>query len=188
MSLLPLLLSSLFALLPRPSSPAQPAPESAYPIRANYLITVADDFVVEVYHNGKAVPESKRTLLLERFGATVERMNIEVHKGDWLVFNVVNDRLRWGGASYFAVAGCLEQNSFGFVSSLDTGDWSACDTPSDVDRFISEKTYYRHHPAQKIGQPWAEGMNYMRGYAGAGWEGTPLWGTTKNTWIKVIVQ
>ena len=68
-------------------------------VRAEYLVTVADDFVVNVYHNGKFVPEAKRKILLERFGATVERMDVQVREGDWLVFNVVNNRLRWGGPS-----------------------------------------------------------------------------------------
>src|SRR3954469_20834310 len=64
---------------------------------ADRLFTVADDFIVDVYHNGVKVPDSKRTLLVERFGATAERIDIEVRRGDWLVFNVVNNRMRWGG-------------------------------------------------------------------------------------------
>src|SRR5438067_12701216 len=68
-------------------------------IRAAYLITVADDFIVDVLHNGRAVPDSKRQMIKERYGATADRINIEVRKGVWLVFNVVNNRLRWGGAA-----------------------------------------------------------------------------------------
>src|SRR3954468_24396185 len=75
---------------------------------ANYLVTVADDFVVEVYHNGQRVPDSARELILERFGATGEKINIAVKSGDWLVFHVVSNRLRWDGSKYFAVAGCFE--------------------------------------------------------------------------------
>src|SRR5262245_35721040 len=70
--------------------------------RANYLITVTDDFVVDVYLNGKPIADAQRQLLDERFGATAEQMNVAVKKGDWLVFNVVNNRLRWNGAKYFA--------------------------------------------------------------------------------------
>ena len=72
---------------------------------ADRLFTVADDFIVDVYHNGVKVPDAKRTLLHEVFGATAERIDIEVREGDWVVFNVVNNRLRWGGASYFGVTG-----------------------------------------------------------------------------------
>src|SRR5947207_11914800 len=86
---------------------AQPAPTRPGDLRASYLITVADDFVADAYRNGRPIPDAKRQLLEDRFGATVERINTEVRKGDWLVFNVVNDRLRWGGAYYFAVAGCF---------------------------------------------------------------------------------
>lgn len=157
-------------------------------LRARYLITAADDFVVDVYLNGKAVPESRRHMIEEKFGATAERIDVEVHKGDWLVFNIVNNRLRWGGAYYFAVAGCFDKDEFGFVSQRDTGDWSVCDTPRDVDRFISQKTYFRHRPAMDLTQPWAEGVNMMHNFAGNSWNGTPVWGATRNTWVKVIVE
>lgn len=169
--------------------PARPAVLQEGLVKAKYLITVADDFIVEVYHNGKNVPLSRRNLLEERFGATVERIDIEVKKGDWLVFNVVNNRLRWGGASYFAVAGCFAKDEFGFTSELDSGNWAGCDTSSDVDRFISDKAFFRHRPAQPIAQPWSDGDGLMRQYAGASWQGVPLWGgASRNTWVKVLVE
>ena len=46
--------------------------------RAKHLITVADDFIVDVYHNGVRVADGKRRLLVERFGATVERITADV--------------------------------------------------------------------------------------------------------------
>lgn len=156
-------------------------------VRARYLITVADDFLVDVYHNGRYVPESQRTLILDRFGATVERIDVEVRDGDWLVFNVVNNRLRWGGACYFAVAGCHATNEFGFVSRLDGAAWSVCDEPSRADRFISERNYLRHRRVEAIPRPWHEGTPLMRQHAGTGWNGTPVWGARTNTWIKVLV-
>ena len=156
--------------------------------RAQYVITVTDDFVVNVYHNGKLVPDSKRELVLDHFGATVERININVQKGDWLVFNVVNNRLRWGGAYYFAVAGCFEKNEFGFVSQLGTGDWSVCDNLREVDAFIATKSHLVHHAAKQVAQPWHEGTKLMRQHAGDAWQGSPLWGVEKNTWIKVVVD
>lgn len=170
-------------------APARPAVKRSPVVRAKYLITVADDFIVDLYHNGTKVPVSRRSLLLEHFGATVERINIEVKKGDWLVFNVVNNRLRWGGASYFAVAGCFAPNEFGLVSELDSGNWVGCDTYSDLDRFISQRPVLRHRPAQPIANPWGEGDRLMRHHAGESWKGVPLWGgTSRNTWVKLIVE
>ena len=151
-------------------------------------MTAADDFIVDVYHNGRPVPDARRELLVERFGATVEKINIEVRQGDWLVFNVVNNRIRWGGANYFGVAGCLSTNEFGFVTRSDTRDWSVCDTPADVDRFISDKAYFQHRPARVSTAPWGEGTEYMKQFAGDTWNGEPLWGDSRNTWIKVIVK
>ena len=182
-----LLLAAAAAALGGPAAaPAKPAPVP--PARAHYLITAADDFVVEVYHNGRRVPDSRRHLLLERFGATAERVDLEVRPGDWLVFNVVNNRLRWGGASYFAVAGCFARDEFGFVSRPGAGSWSACDRPADVDHFISERGYGRDRPARAVSRPWGEGDGHMRAFAGAGWKGAPVWGDTPNTWIKVLVD
>ena len=158
------------------------------PIRASYLITVADDFIVDIYHNGRAVPDSKRQMIEERYGATAERINIEVRKGDWLVFNVVNNRLRWGGAAYSAVSGCFAQNEFGFTSSLEDGHWSACDTPHDVDKFVTHRDYLTHQPARPISFVWADGNALMQQFAGDQWKGTSLWGNNRNTWIKVIVD
>src|SRR6476646_5439873 len=98
---IPLLTAALVFSCSRSASPRERSGRETPPLRARYLITVADDFLVDVYRNGRAVPDAKRTLLDERFGATVERLDVEVRKGDWLVFNVVNNRMRWGGASYF---------------------------------------------------------------------------------------
>ena len=44
--------------------------------------------MVDVYHNGERVPDDCRGMLLDRYGASVERVNIEVRKGDWLAFHV----------------------------------------------------------------------------------------------------
>jgi|SRR5579883_106324 len=184
-ALLTLFLLSL-AQTPQPA-PQAPAPPTAL-LRARYLITVTDDFIVEVYLNGKAIPNAKRTMLEERFGATVERIDVPVRKGDWLVFNVVNNRLRWGGAYYFAVAGCFARDEFGFVSQRETGDWSACDTPDDVEQFITDRAYFEDHPAQEVTRPWGDGAGLMRQFAGNAWNGEPLWGNARNTWIKVLVE
>src|ERR1043166_8249775 len=86
------------------ATPTDGAPAGSRPADrrvADYLIAVADDFVVDVWHDGLRVPEARRTLLRERFGACTERIDVPVRAGDWLVFHVVNNRMRWGGARYF---------------------------------------------------------------------------------------
>jgi hypothetical protein len=86
------------------------------------------------------------------------------------------------------VAGCLEHNGFGFSSDWQTGDWSACDTFGDVDRFITKKNYFRHRAAQEVNRPWHDGDDLMRQFSGESWSGTPIWGATRNSWVKLNVQ
>jgi len=153
---------------------------------AQYVITVADDFIVDVYLNGERVPDARRKLLLERFGATVERIDVPVRRGDWLVFNVVNNRLRWGGAYYFAAAGIQkDETSVGFTTELDSGRWSCCDNPGNVARFISDRDFLASNSAQPVQRPWHEGDRIMSRHV-KGWSGAPLWGSTRNTWIKFV--
>lgn len=143
---------------------------------------------MEVYHNGVRVPDEKRTLLVERFGATVEQIGMEVRSGDWLVFHAVNNRLRWNGSYYFGAAGVLGTNEFGFVSSLTSGDWSVCDDPAKVHRFIAERDYLRDNAPAAIDTPWGEGTRWMRDKAGVMWDGEPIWGRSRSTWIKYIAR
>ncbi len=155
---------------------------------AQYLVTVTDDFIVDVYRNGERVPDARRKLLVERFGATVERIDVPVNPGDWVVFNVVNNRLRWGGAYYFAVAGVKrDETSVGFASELDSGDWSCCDNPSNVTRFISDRDFLSANTAHRVQRPWHEGDQIMQRHVPQ-WSGTAVWGTTRNTWIKFIAR
>jgi hypothetical protein len=187
--MLPLLLS---LLLTGPVSPAcirtTGDDRAARLLRASYIVTAADDFVVEVYRNGVPVPDSKRTMLEERFGATVERIDVEVRRGDWLVFNVVNNRMRWGGARYFGVAGCFAPTEFGFVSDWASRQWCVCDSPRDASKFIARRSYLAGRHVHVVANPWSDGDGLMRQYAGASWNGSPVWGEVRNTWIKVIVE
>jgi hypothetical protein len=155
-------------------------------ILATRVFTVADDFVVEVYHNGLRVPDDKRTLLVEQFGATAERVDVEVREGDWLAFNVVNNRLRWGGVSYFGAAG-RGDGGVAFVSELKSGRWSCCDDPGRVGRFVADRDYLSEDRAGAIARPW-EGGDPLMTQVADGWSGTPLWGKTPNTWIKYVAR
>lgn len=153
---------------------------------AAHLITVTDDFVVEAYKNGVRIQDGQRTPLNEIFGATVERMAVDVRPGDWLVFHVVNNHLRWGGSKYFAVAGMLGTNDFGFVSDPASEAWSVCDDPDHVRDFIRRRDEGTEIRASPIAKPWEEGDEHMRKNAGAGFPGKSLWGGGSSTWIKFV--
>lgn len=155
---------------------------------ATHLVTVTDDFVVEAYKNGVRIQESQRTLVNEIFGATVERMAVDVRPGDWLVFHVVNNHLRWGGSKYFAVAGMVGTNDFGFVSDPASEAWSVCDDPDHVRDFIRRRDEGTEIRASPIAKPWEEGDEHMRQNAGAGFPGKPLWGGGASTWIKFVAR
>ncbi len=73
------------------------------------------------------------------------------------------------------------------MSELDSGAWSVCDDPGQVHRFIKERPFMSHNRAVAIARPWHEGAKFMKAYAGKTWHGQPLWGRTRNTWIKVRV-
>lgn len=153
---------------------------------AAHLITVTDDFVVEAYKNGIRIQDGQRKLLNEIHGATVERMNVQVRPGDWLVFHVVNNHLRWGGSKYFAVAGILGANDFGFVSDPASEAWSVCDDPDRVRDFIRRRDEGTDIRASPIAKPWEEGDEHIRQNAGAGFPGKSLWGGGASTWIKFV--
>jgi len=157
-------------------------------VRAKYLITVADDFVVDMYINGKLVPDGDRKMIDEKWGAMVERIDRTILSGDWVVFNVVNNRLRWNGVKYFGVAGCLDDGTFGFGSNATDGTWSECDDLDHVNEFISQKKYGIDRLVKGIETPWDSGNPLMLQHAGESWTGTPIWGGGRNTWIKVVVK
>lgn len=178
---------ALAALLPLTAITASGDPPGRTgEVIATRVVTVADDFVVDVYHNGLKVPDEKRTLLVERFGATAERLDLEVRRGDWLVFNVVNNRLRWGGCSYFAVSGRGDAG-VAFTTEPTSGRWSRCDDPGKVNRFVLDRDFLSDDRAQAVANPWPEGDGLMR-FLADGWGGTPVWGKTRNTWIKYVAR
>lgn len=180
----------------REFSTIPPAKLSHKPPRllANWIIVTAKDFVINAYKNGERIPKEKRRLLLDRFGASVERIDIKVHRGDWLAFQVANNQIRHGGAKFFAVAGCLETNEFGFVSDPNSEAWTVCNESNGVKQFIAvpdstmfqESTIGIERPALEITNPWNEGMGFMRQYAGKDFHGKPLWGKEASTWIKFV--
>ncbi|TDU70966.1 hypothetical protein EI77_02084 [Prosthecobacter fusiformis] len=163
-------------------SRSKPAPR----LRAMELITVTNDYIVEAYRNGVKIHDSRRTLLHEHFGATVERIAVDMRPGDWLVFQVVHNRLRWGGSRYFAVAGILGPNQYGFVSDPFSTEWSTCDDPARSKDFITQRDSGIGQRANAIAKPWADGDAFMHQFAGSAFPGKPLWGAGSSTWIKYV--
>lgn len=155
-------------------------------LRATRLITVANDYIVDVYRNGVKVPDAKRKLLEEHHGATAEQIDLEVRPGDCLVFQVVHNRLRWGGSRYFAVAGLLPNGEYGFVSDPASPDWSMCDDAGQSLTFIRRREFGTQKRPNVISNPWDQGDGYMRKHAGAGYLGKPVWGSSSVTWIKYL--
>jgi hypothetical protein len=153
------------------------------PVLATTIYAAVDDFIVDIYHNGQKIPDEKRKLVNEVFGAGAEKADVTVREGDWLVFNVVNNRLRWNGAYYFAAAGITETNTIGFATDLTSGRWSVCDDPAEAARFIAKAEHLAVNPPKPIDRPWQYGDTLMTSMA-KGWQGQPIWGTNRNTWIK----
>ena len=182
------LISTLICVIPTPSAgqiPVEPIPVvPQQTLLAKHVTVVAKDFAIDVYHNGKRVPDKRRELLLDRFGASAEKVKIEVRKGDWLVFHVAHNRLRHSGSKFFAAAGVLDDNEFGFVSKLNSKRWSTCDDPASAARFIATGNSGLERPTSAIERAWEEGMGFMRRYAGPGFDGGPVWGEAPATWIK----
>lgn len=160
----------------------------SHAMQARHLITVANDYIVEVYKNGKRLPDAKRELLEERFGATAERITVDVRKGDWLVFQVVHNRIRWGGSKYFAVAGLVDDTQIGFVSDPASQQWGVCDDPVKSVEFVRSRDAGMEVRAGAIANPWGEGDMYMTKFVGSGYAGKPLWGGAASTWIKFVAD
>ena len=119
------------------------------------------------------------------YGAIGEHTRVTVRAGDWLVFNVANNRLRWGGAYYFAVAGVREEDgSVAFVSE-ESPQWSVCEDPGLVPRFIAEPQFLSGSAVRRIEKPWAGGDGMIKSKV-EGWNGYAIWGspTNRNLWIK----
>ncbi len=151
------------------------------------LFLVADDFVVDIWVNGKVLPDSQRKMLREIHGATGERVDTKLEKGDWIIFNVVNNRMRWGGCSYFGVHAVNGANETLF-SSLPNGKWYACDDPSKVKEFIARRDAGLDSPATSPARAWGGAGGVWKGMLKREFPGKPVWGKRRNTWIKYVVR
>jgi hypothetical protein len=169
-------------------APAPEAPPGHGKVIAQRIFTAADDFVVDVWHNGRRVPDDKRQMVGENYGATAEKIEVEVREGDWLVFNVANNRLRWGGVCYFGAAGINDEGpKIGFATDPDDGRWSYCDDPGRVPAFIAHPGYLADQAALSPANPWGSGDNEMRSRVPE-WNGRPIWGRKRTTWLKFVAR
>ncbi|MEM8885754.1 MAG: PQQ-binding-like beta-propeller repeat protein [Planctomycetota bacterium] len=159
-----------------------PAP----PLVAQSMLLVADDFVVDVWVNGKKLPREARELVLEIHGASTERVHADLRPGDWVVFQVANNRLRWGGASYFGARGVRPDGKLAFVSTT-KGNWSYCDDPGRAMKFIGNRDIGADQLARKPRREWDGAVGIWKGQIGRGFEGEAIWGKAPVTWLKFIV-
>jgi Tol biopolymer transport system component len=134
------------------------------------------------------VPDDKRQMVNEAYGATAEKIEVEVREGDWLVFNVANNRLRWDGASYFGAAGVKDgEPPVAFVTDPADGRWSYCDDPGKVPAFIAHRDYLADQAALAPANPWGGGDGEMKGRVPE-WSGRPIWGRERTTWLKFVAR
>lgn len=169
---------------PVPVAKPDPTPPG---LVARSLTVVAKDFVIEAYKNGERLTQAQRKMVLDRFGATAEKIKIDVHAGDWLVFHVAHNRLRHKGTKYFGVTGHLNEEQVGFVSRANSPDWSVCDQAAQSHEFIHFRNAGTEARAIPIARPWEEGRKFMNKYSGHEFSGDAIWGTAPSTWIKYVV-
>ncbi|QOV92187.1 hypothetical protein [Humisphaera borealis] len=176
---------------PATTRPANPGPKPAADKKAETatsIMIVADDFVADIFHNGKLVPADRRSLRAEIFGAQVEKVTLTLKPGDWVVFNVVNNRLRWKGSYYFAAAAMTGDGTPVYCSDLRSGNWSACDDLSKAQRFIDDPDFLRDRKAEAVRKKWGDGDKLIRKNC-PGFDGEAIWGApdSRSTWIKFVV-
>ena len=173
----------------RPAPPVKPNPDTKPAAPAlRWFHTVADDFVIDVWHNGTPIPDNCRTLVDEAYGATAEKTVRDVRPGDWLVFHAVNNRFRWSGVKYFGFVGFVAEGDPALISDVESGRWSCCETPGDVAEFLAKPKSAADRPVKAIDVPWDGGAPRMDAAAGGKWTGTPIWGpSARSVWLKLRV-
>ena len=178
-----MLIVSMIALL-QIKAPAQNVARG--PVMAHYLQLVSAEFVVDVYHNGTLVPFHLHQLQKEVFGAQIEKVLLEIHEGDWLVFHVVNNGLRDGFPRSFFAAGMIDETHAAFVTDPKTHRWYACDEIQKVPHFITDRADKGDGNVQALTHPWKDGDKWIHEKV-PGWKGAPIWGTSHSSWLKYIV-
>jgi hypothetical protein len=109
--------------------------------------------------------------------------------GDWLVFHVVNNRLRWNGCRFFGMAAMAADNEATIVSCKD-GKWSYTDKPAEVPKFIAARDALRDHTVDVIPteKTWDQGSTRLNDLCGGQWRGQPIWGDAPSTYLKLLID
>ncbi|MEM7602249.1 MAG: hypothetical protein AAF357_12640, partial [Verrucomicrobiota bacterium] len=156
-------------------------------VQTTGLTVVVKDFISAIYHNGQRIPDEKRTLLLDRFGSTIENIAIEPKPGDWIVFEVAYNPVRHGGARYFALSGFLNGDPHGLFSHPESSSWSHNDNPTLAMKFIRNREHGTARRALPVGRGWDEGDSFIRQYSGPSFPGEAIWGDETSTWLKLLI-
>ena len=167
----------------------RPATAMADELVASNVVVAADDFVINVYHNGQIVPDTHFKLENEIYGATVMRIRMDIHPGDWIVFEVANDRFRWDGNCAFAAAGLKDNGQTAFASDTDSGHWSACDSTDKASHFISDAAYGADSGVVVPRRPWTRAADEVRKLC-PDWQGKIIWcdSDARHIWIKFALS
>lgn len=173
----------------QPASKHGVAPAPPGPVIAQKICLATESFVVDIWHNGKLVPDKQRKMVADRFGAATEEVSLTLREGDWLVFNPVKNRFRWNDSLFFGVAGMMTNKTVGFVSSAKDGRWTSMENMNQVSQFIKERDY-AGQPVQLIekNRMWSEGPGFMNFVMSTNWTGEPVWGKGHNTYIKFVAK
>jgi hypothetical protein len=153
-------------------------------ILAHSLQIVTSGMPVDIYQNGKLVAPGQCKIRQDAFGARMERVDMEVHEGDWLAFHVVNRNLGGGFPPYFAVAVMVNASHSAFQSQTET--WCVCDTPGKAPRFIASFGDPGDGRARRRTRPWAEGDQEMKRTV-PDWHGESIWGNSNDEYLKVLM-
>lgn len=153
---------------------------------AHSLLIVSSEMVVDVYLDGKLVPAKDHTLDREIFGAQIEHVKLEIHEGDWIVLQAVNNDLRGGFPRYLAAAGMTDDTHAAFFTEGRSGLWTVCDDIALVPRFITQRDFQGDGRALAINVHWGDGDKEISTRV-TGWSGEPIWGTSHAPWLKFVV-
>ncbi len=150
---------------------------------AKYVEFAAESFVTEIWLNGLRVPDAARKRVATRDGVAYDRLELEIREGDWLVFQVANDRAR--GEGFLAAWGLDNDGKTVFQSSATDG-WFVCEEPGRAHAFVASKDGKGAYPATPSST--AKLMSISKEPKEHRLGGEPLRARSGTTWIKCVVS
>ena len=74
-----------------------------------------------------------------------------------------------------------------FVTMADDKHWSTCDDTDQVKKFIAYPAWLVDRAAKQPETPWGEGLSqFGQRFPDSGAQ--PIWGESRNTWIKFVAE